>query len=165
MAHYQSDGLFHLLLLNIVELAPGEAVSHAQTPHAYLSGTALEIMANSDNVLRAGSIKTHDNELIHNLSVRPTQASRLIMSPIEKPFRLTYPIPVDDFCFDIVLSRAEQQIFYIRSAEVLFCIEGQILIETQQHSVSLEKGESAFITCDCRSYHISGVGKLARAYN
>ncbi|MYM58172.1 mannose-6-phosphate isomerase, class I [Vibrio sp. OCN044] len=169
MTHYQGDvGLFAPLLLNIVELAPGEAMFlHAQTPHAYLSGTALEIMANSDNVLRAGLTKKHidTKELINNLSVKPTQASRLIMSPIEKPFRLTYPIPVDDFCFDIVLSTAEQQVFYIRSAEVLFCIEGQILIETEQHSVRLEKGESAFITCDCHSYHISGVGKLARAYN
>ncbi|MBU2895365.1 mannose-6-phosphate isomerase, class I [Vibrio hepatarius] len=169
MTHYQNDmGLFAPLLLNIVELAPGEAMFlHAQTPHAYLSGTALEIMANSDNVLRAGLTTKHIDikELINNLSVKPTQASRLIMSPIEKPFRLTYPIPVDDFCFDIVLSTTEQQVFYIRSAEVLFCIEGQILIEAEQHSLRLEKGESAFVTCDCHSYYISGVGKLARAYN
>ncbi|MGL5249474.1 MAG: mannose-6-phosphate isomerase, class I, partial [Enterovibrio sp.] len=54
--HYPHDiGLFSPLLLNIVELEPGEAMYlSAQTPHAYVQGTALEIMANSDNVLRAG---------------------------------------------------------------------------------------------------------------
>jgi mannose-6-phosphate isomerase class I len=39
----------------VVKLNPGEAMFlFAETPHAYLQGVALEVMANSDNVLRAG---------------------------------------------------------------------------------------------------------------
>ena len=53
---YPDDsGLFSPLLLNVVKLNPGDAMFlFAETPHAYLQGVALEVMANSDNVLRAG---------------------------------------------------------------------------------------------------------------
>jgi len=53
---YPEDiGLFSPLFLHIVTLQPGEAMFlNAGTPHAYIQGTALELMANSDNVLRAG---------------------------------------------------------------------------------------------------------------
>ncbi|MEF1306498.1 mannose-6-phosphate isomerase, class I, partial [Vibrio owensii] len=53
---YPGDiGLFAPLMLNVITLQPGDAMFlDAETPHAYLKGTGLEIMANSDNVLRAG---------------------------------------------------------------------------------------------------------------
>ncbi len=54
---YPGDiGLFAPLMLNVLTLQPGEAMFlSACTPHAYIKGTGLEIMANSDNVLRAGT--------------------------------------------------------------------------------------------------------------
>ena len=58
---YPGDiGLFSPLMLNVLTLQPGEAMFlDACTPHAYIKGTALEIMANSDNVLRAGLTPKH----------------------------------------------------------------------------------------------------------
>lgn len=58
---YPNDiGLFAPLMLHVLTLQPGEAMFlDARTPHAYLKGTALEIMANSDNVLRAGLTPKH----------------------------------------------------------------------------------------------------------
>ncbi|HCG6383902.1 TPA: mannose-6-phosphate isomerase, class I, partial [Vibrio parahaemolyticus] len=58
---YPDDiGLFAPLMLNVLTLSPGEAMFlDARTPHAYLKGTGLEIMANSDNVLRAGLTSKH----------------------------------------------------------------------------------------------------------
>jgi len=48
------------LLLNRIVLAPGEAVYNpAGTLHAYLEGTAVELMASSDNVLRGGLTTKH----------------------------------------------------------------------------------------------------------
>jgi phosphomannomutase len=48
-------GLFFALLLNLVVLEPWQALFlEAGTPHAYLSGSGIEVMANSDNVLRCG---------------------------------------------------------------------------------------------------------------
>jgi phosphomannomutase len=53
-------GLLSVLLLNLVKLKPGEALYlPAGILHAYLEGTAMEIMANSDNVLRGGLTPKH----------------------------------------------------------------------------------------------------------
>ncbi|MEU8512835.1 mannose-6-phosphate isomerase, class I [Kitasatospora sp. NPDC048722] len=58
---YPGDpGLVAALLLNHVRLQPGQALFlDARVPHAYLHGTGVEIMANSDNVLRCGLTPKH----------------------------------------------------------------------------------------------------------
>src|SRR5690606_15252997 len=59
--HYPGDpGVIAAMLLNHVRLQPGEALFlGAGVPHAYLDGLAVEIMANSDNVLRCGLTPKH----------------------------------------------------------------------------------------------------------
>ncbi|HEX7505499.1 MAG TPA: mannose-6-phosphate isomerase, class I [Polyangia bacterium] len=53
-------GLFFFLLLNLIALEPGQGLFlSAGTPHAYLRGAGIEVMANSDNVLRAGLTEKH----------------------------------------------------------------------------------------------------------
>lgn len=53
-------GLFFFLLLNLVTLEPGQGLFlSAGTPHAYLRGAGVEVMGNSDNVLRAGLTEKH----------------------------------------------------------------------------------------------------------
>ena len=58
---YPGDpGITAALLLNHVELEPGQALYlGAGVPHAYLGGIGVEIMANSDNVLRCGLTPKH----------------------------------------------------------------------------------------------------------
>eukprot|EP01029_Cantina_marsupialis_P029968 TRINITY_DN78868_c0_g1_i1.p1 TRINITY_DN78868_c0_g1~~TRINITY_DN78868_c0_g1_i1.p1 ORF type:complete len:443 (+),score=88.66 TRINITY_DN78868_c0_g1_i1:62-1390(+) len=53
---YPSDlGVFAPYFFNVMSLKPGEAMFiPPSTPHAYLSGDCVEIMACSDNVIRAG---------------------------------------------------------------------------------------------------------------
>ncbi|ELX42185.1 mannose-6-phosphate isomerase, partial [Salmonella enterica subsp. enterica serovar Kentucky str. 29439] len=74
--YYPDDsGLFSPLLLNVVKLNPGEAMFlFAETPHAYLQGVALEVMANSDNVLRAGLTPKYIDipELVANVRFEPS---------------------------------------------------------------------------------------------
>lgn len=59
--HYPGDpGVIAAMLLNYVQLQPGEALFlGAGVPHAYLNGLGVEIMANSDNVLRCGLTPKH----------------------------------------------------------------------------------------------------------
>jgi len=59
--HYPADiGVFAPLYLNVVDLAPGEALYlRAGIMHAYVRGTGLELMASSDNVLRGGLTPKH----------------------------------------------------------------------------------------------------------
>ncbi|MDF2155163.1 mannose-6-phosphate isomerase, class I [Vibrio sp. CAU 1672] len=167
--HYPDDvGLFAPLMLNIIELAPGEAMFlHAEVPHAYIRGTALEIMANSDNVLRAGLTPKHIDipELIDNTSFVAMTPEKLILNPIVKENRLTFSVPVDDFSFDIVSVNNDESTQYLRSAEILFCIEGEVTICSNTQSVNVQAGESIFITNDTKCYHFHGRGILARAYN
>ena len=58
---YPGDvGVLAALLLNRLVLGPGEAVYLSPgSLHAYLRGTAVEILANSDNILRCGLTPKH----------------------------------------------------------------------------------------------------------
>ncbi|WP_112478451.1 mannose-6-phosphate isomerase, class I [Vibrio variabilis] len=167
--HFINDvGILSPLVLNTIELAPGEAMFlHAETPHAYVRGTALEIMANSDNVLRAGLTPKHIDvqELLDNTLFEPIEPENLKLNPALSDGRAHFPVPVDDFAFDILSVGQTQKVQHLRSAEILFCIDGEVVIETSETTVTLRAGESAFIPCSTFKYQYSGVGKLARAYN
>lgn len=167
--HYESDiGRLAPFILNTVELAPGEAMFlFAETPHAYVKGTALEIMANSDNVLRAGLTPKHIDiaELIDNLVFNPINQEDLKISPIIKGSKAQYPVPVDDFGFDILHAKLDKQVIYVRSAEILFCIDGNVTLESQEKIVELSPGESIFVPYYAQMYKYKGEGRLARAYN
>jgi mannose-6-phosphate isomerase len=84
---YPDDsGLFSPLLLNVVKLNPGEAMFlFAETPHAYLQGVALEVMANSDNVLRAGLTPKYIDipELVANVKFVAKPAGELLTQPVQ----------------------------------------------------------------------------------
>ncbi|MFA0492974.1 mannose-6-phosphate isomerase, class I [Vibrio sp. 10N.222.54.B11] len=167
--HYVDDiGLFSPLMLNTIELAPGEAMFlHAETPHAYIEGTGLEIMANSDNVLRAGLTPKFIDvpELIDNTCFETTDIEGIKLKPIKKEDKLSFPIPVDDFGFDILSVSEEISQQYLRSAEILFCIGGEVTISTKEHKLMLSSGESVFISNEAGMYEYQGQGILARAYN
>lgn len=58
--HPGDPGALVALLLHLVRLEPGEAIYlPPRQLHAYLSGVAMEVMAASDNVLRAGLTVKH----------------------------------------------------------------------------------------------------------
>ncbi|MFM2587527.1 mannose-6-phosphate isomerase, class I [Vibrio sp. TBV020] len=167
--HYPDDiGLFSPLMLNTIELAPGEAMFlHAETPHAYVKGTGLEIMANSDNVLRAGLTPKYIDvpELIDNTKFTPIEPTSIKMMPVLKEGKLSYPIPVDDFGFDILSASDDMKSIYLRSAEILFCVEGEAYIQSNGEQVKLTPGESVFVSNNSSVYQYQGNGILARAYN
>ncbi|EGR2422862.1 mannose-6-phosphate isomer [Vibrio cholerae] len=163
---YPSDvGLFSPLFLNVVELKPGEAMFlFAETPHAYLKGVGVEVMANSDNVLRAGLTPKYIDvpELLANTKFEPIKASDLRMQPSQDGNRSVYPIPVDDFKFDII---REGEIEIVSSSpEILLCIEGSVEICSSQSRVSLKAGESVIIPAATSSYSFSNYGTVARTY-
>ncbi|EJE4164342.1 mannose-6-phosphate isomerase, class I, partial [Vibrio parahaemolyticus] len=167
--YYADDiGLFSPLMLNTIELEPGEAMFlHAETPHAYVQGTGLEIMANSDNVLRSGLTTKYIDvpELIENTTFIPIDPAHIKLDPIHKNGKLSYPIPVDDFGFEVVPVANQNIIQFVRSPEILFCIEGKVTISNQQDQIYLKAGESAFVSTHSIKYLCKGSGTLARAFN
>ncbi|EMN3917749.1 TPA: mannose-6-phosphate isomerase [Citrobacter amalonaticus] len=166
---YPDDsGLFSPLLLNVVKLNPGEAMFlFAETPHAYLQGVALEVMANSDNVLRAGLTPKYIDipELVANVKFDAKPANQLLTTPVKNGAELDFPIPVDDFAFSLHALSAEETTIDQQSAAILFCVEGEAVLSKGEQSLVLKPGESAFISAEESPVSMSGVGRVARVYN
>ncbi|WP_337227710.1 mannose-6-phosphate isomerase, class I [Vibrio cholerae] len=167
--HYPDDiGLFAPLMLNVITLQPGEAMFlDAETPHAYLHGTGLEIMANSDNVLRAGlTPKYMDiNELVTctQFKHKPLEQLRLKSEVIEGCEQ--YPIPVADFKFAIIPPAAQQAIS-VRSAEIVLPLDSSMILRHANGEQCLvTKGQSVFIPAYAEQYTIECDGRVARAFS
>ena len=98
MAIAADPGVLVALLMNHTVLAEGDALFVAAgVPHCYLHGFAAEIMASSDNVLRAGLTSKRVNvpELLRVLDFVP--APLHILRPERDGDEETYPVPVGDF--------------------------------------------------------------------
>jgi len=166
---YPGDsGLFSPLLLNVIELQPGEAMFlYAETPHAYLKGVALEVMANSDNVLRAGLTPKYIDipELLANLQFVAKPANTLLTTPEQRGSELIFPIPVEDFAFSLHTLGAEPQTLAQESAAIIFCVEGQTVLQKGEQQVVLHPGESCYIPATDSPVSASGNGRIARVFN
>ncbi|MEW5559873.1 mannose-6-phosphate isomerase [Enterobacter asburiae] len=166
---YPDDsGLFSPLLLNVVKLKPGEAMFlFAETPHAYLQGVALEVMANSDNVLRAGLTPKYIDipELVANVKFTPKPAAELLTQPTKHGAELDFPIPVDDFAFSLHDLTTQGADVAQQSAAILFCLEGEAVLSKGEQQLVLKPGESAFVAANESPVRLSGVGRVARVYN
>ncbi|WP_200242274.1 mannose-6-phosphate isomerase, class I [Lamprobacter modestohalophilus] len=101
---HRDRGLFSLLLLNLIALHPGEALFlPAGELHAYLRGAAIELMANSNNVLRGGLTQKHIDvpALLNTLSVDPAPgAVRQIQPPAGPALPETWPTPATEFLLE-----------------------------------------------------------------
>lgn len=169
MRYYPDDGgLFSPLLLNVITLQPGEAMFlYAQTPHAYLHGVALEVMANSDNVLRAGLTPKYIDipELLANVRFLSKPANQLLMQPVQRGSEWSFPIPVDDFAFSLHALSEQPQALVQESAAIIFCVEGEAVLTGGERRLQLRPGESCFIRADEAPVTAHGQGRIARVYN
>ena len=166
---YPDDsGLFSPLLLNVVKLNPGEAMFlFAETPHAYLQGVALEVMANSDNVLRAGLTPKYIDipELVANVKFVAKPAAELLTQPLKNGAELDFPIPVEDFAFSLHDLNQTETTIAQESAAILFCVEGEATLRKGEQRLVLQPGESAFVAANESPVSVSGTGRLARVFN
>ena len=141
-------GIFSIYFFNIVNLKPGEAVFQgAGLPHAYLEGQNIELMANSDNVLRGGLTPKYIDvvELIkHTLfeGIIPNVMKGNEIRIGEK----NYPCPVPDFAISKI--ELNSTMTYSNSAEgmeLLLVTEGGAVIN---NSIVIKKGEAVCIFPD-----------------
>ncbi|ALM72118.1 mannose-6-phosphate isomerase, class I [Vibrio vulnificus] len=166
---YPSDiGLFAPFMLNVLTLKPGQAMYlDARTPHAYLKGAGLEIMANSDNVLRAGLTPKHIDvdELAKCTLFEEKPVESLLCQPETDGDYHHYPVSVPDFNFDCFM-QADDTVVQLRSAEILFAIDCDATLSHKSgEKITITKGESVFIPAYAQEYTLSSKGRVARAYN
>ncbi|EJB8350471.1 mannose-6-phosphate isomerase, class I [Vibrio cholerae] len=166
---YPNDiGLFAPLMLNVITLQPGEAMFlDAETPHAYLHGTGLEIMANSDNVLRAGLTPKYMDidELVACTQFKHKPLEQLSLKPEVIEGCEQYPIPVADFKFAIIPPTTQQTIG-VKSAEVVLPLDSSMILRHANGEQCLvRKGQSVFIPAYAEQYTIECNGRVARAFS
>ncbi len=137
-------GIFSIYILNIVQVAKYEGVFQgAGLLHAYLEGQNIELMANSDNVLRGGLTTKHVdvNELIDHVKFEPTYP-HVLKGNVLNDFETNYPCPVADFGLSkIVLNKGETYTINAVSLEMLLCMEGQVALD----SFVIAAGEVAMV--------------------
>ncbi|MGC9361571.1 MAG: hypothetical protein ACP5F3_01455, partial [Candidatus Syntrophosphaera sp.] len=158
--HPEDTGLLAPLYLNVFDLEPGEALFlDAGVMHSYLEGAGIEIMANSDNVLRGGLTSKHiDLEELMNildfspfrggilrpavenraLSVYHTKAGEFVLKRLELDKEFPYPLATDGLPL------------------ILFSENGPLEMNWNGQSKTLPRGESAFITADTGTVLLEG---------
>lgn len=158
-ALYPRDvGIVGALLLNLVTLAPGEALYlDAGNLHAYLEGTGVELMANSDNVLRGGLTPKHVDvpELLSVLDFAEGPAK--VLRPSGEA-EAVYSTPAPDFRLSRV-SVERTVTLPARGAQVLLVVEGEVKVK----GTALKQGQSVFIGADEGAIALSGRGTVFRA--
>ncbi|MFF1646450.1 mannose-6-phosphate isomerase, class I [Streptomyces sp. NPDC058240] len=161
--HFPGDpGVIAAMLLNYVELQPGEALFlGAGVPHAYLDGLGVEIMANSDNVLRCGLTPKHIDvpELLRIVRFEATEPG--VLRPEASPSgEELYETPVDEFRlsrFD--LSPGADPVDLTRDTpQILLCTGGA----PKAGELDLAPGVSVFVPSG-EKVEVSGTGTLFRA--
>jgi mannose-6-phosphate isomerase len=157
------------LLLHHVRLAPGEALHlRAGDLHGYLAGIALELMASSDDVLRAGLTEKHvdPEELLAALNVEASAPPRIAAAEGE-PGEEVYAAPTEWFRLGLLRASpaAPLRLEVRRGAEVLLCLEGagELRSADAPEPVPFRRGEALFVSGETPRYEIRGEARLARA--
>ncbi|WP_035848609.1 mannose-6-phosphate isomerase, class I [Kitasatospora azatica] len=167
--HFPGDpGVLAALLLNVVRLQPGEALYlGAGVPHAYLHGTGVEIMANSDNVLRCGLTPKHVDvpELLKVVIFEAGDPGVLRPVASEDGEEL-FPVPIDEFRLSRFTLTADgpQRTVDGRTAQILLCTEGAVLLtDAAGGRLELTRGQSAYLPATGTDTLLTGTGVLFRA--
>lgn len=135
------------LYLNLIELKPYEAIFlPTGIVHAYLKGAGIEIMACSDNVLRAGLSPKHIDpaELLQTISLEP-YAPQLITAPPIKNQMVGYLAPVKDFLLARILLEGEMELPAIAGPRILLCLSGEAKVIHKQQELILHSAQSIII--------------------
>jgi mannose-6-phosphate isomerase len=140
-------GIFSIYILNIIHLPKYHGIFQgAGLLHAYLEGQNIELMANSDNVLRGGLTPKHVDihELIDHVKFEPTFPKPLEGISINSN-ETNYPCPIPDFGLTkITLNSGESYTITTHSMEILLVTEGALLLD----QLSLKAGDSAVMEAE-----------------
>jgi mannose-6-phosphate isomerase len=157
------------LFLNVVQLNPGQALYQpAGVLHAYVGGLGIELMANSDNVLRGGLTVKHIDvpELMRVLSFRHQKADILEGIPLPGGGR-RYDVPIDEFQLFLFSLKGEVKRGLRTSLDIGICTEGEVFLKKFHGSgepvLHLVKGESFFVPYSFGEYVLEGRGTVAIA--
>ncbi|MEU7075842.1 mannose-6-phosphate isomerase, class I [Streptomyces narbonensis] len=161
--HFPGDpGVIAAMLLNHVRLQPGEALYlGAGVPHAYFDGMGVEIMANSDNVLRCGLTPKHVDVAELLRVVRFESNDPAVLRPEASPIgEEVYDAPIDEFRLSrfVRAAGAAPTDVTAPTPQILLSVAGR----PKAGEVTLAPGESVFVPAGEKT-ELSGTGTVFRA--
>jgi mannose-6-phosphate isomerase len=137
-------GVFSIYLFNLVHLKEGEGIFQGSgMPHAYLEGQNVEIMANSDNVLRAGLTDKHIDvpELLKHVKFEATIPN--ILNPGSK--HKIFSSPAEEFELqEYSLEQDEVENIETRTGEIFLLMNGFLEIASNA-KMEMKEGDSIFV--------------------
>ncbi len=179
--HGIDRGIAAPLYLNILTLKEGEALFQpAGVLHAYVEGMGVELMANSDNVLRGGLTKKHVDvdELLSILSFAPRPPDVLAPSSVAEGIE-EYPAPIEEFLLRRLTAYREKplRVNMRSSIEIGICVKGSCRLvpeaapgadggaagrpeEESFPSLELKRGESFIVPLAAGDYRIEGKARI-----
>jgi mannose-6-phosphate isomerase len=153
---YPGDaGVLAALLLNRISLKPGEGIYlPAGNLHSYLRGMAMEVMANSDNVLRGGLTPKHVDvpELLRVLDFAPVPDARVRTD--RHGIETVFQTPVPEFAASVLTLDGERLGHEIDTPcahdgpQILVCMQGSAVVRAKSGEVLLDRGAAAWVAAD-----------------
>lgn len=169
--YYPGDiGVIISLTLNRLTLQPGEAAYlGAGIIHAHLKGMCLEIMASSDNVLRAGltSKPVNPEGLVKCLEKGMSRLARVTPEPFGFSTEVFNP-DVEEFALAVGQSSSaepEGMLLPPGTQRIIVCTGGEVeLVNAAGDQIKLGRGQSVFAGSDDGKIRVFGTGEVAQAY-
>ena len=162
---YPGDvGVFSPIILNLICLEPGQAMFlPAGTLHAYLEGVGIELMANSDNVLRGGLTPKHVDvkELLNVLNFEECDTNILDARRIN-PCEHRYDSFAEEFALSVINVKTGTDDYISdndkKSIEILLCTNGDAVVAdfAENKGIHIKKGRSILIPAAVKKYRIRG---------
>lgn len=156
-------GLLSFFFFNFIELHEGQGVfTGAGVPHAYIHGSIVECMANSDNVVRAGltSKFTDVDTLLRVLHY--DFASVKVMQPEPASIKSYYNPQIEEFALVRISTSGNYNETFVSEDKprLLLLIEGKIEVIYDEQKVSYSRGDTVFFPAVLTSFTIASQGPL-----
>ena len=153
-------GIFSIYFFNLVHLKRGEGIfQDAGVPHAYLEGKNVELMANSDNVLRGGLTSKHIDvkELLKHVKCEPTQVNILRGKKINDIERI-YETPAPDFQISMFDMKAGETASFIPvTTEIVLLTDGIVELSNEDQQLELKHGEPSAVAFPGKAVDLTAV--------
>jgi mannose-6-phosphate isomerase len=159
---YPADpGVLVTLLLNHVVLSPGEAMFlDAGVIHAYTSGFGVEIMASSDNVVRAGLTPKHVDvaELLDIADFRPVPPPTVAPASAGSA-AVCFEPPVTDFSLHVLAAPSDA--LPHAGPRMVLALDGDMTLTSVDDELAIRRGDAVFVPDRTGPVRLSGAGRVA----
>ena len=162
-------GVLSPAILNLVCLKPGQALYlPAGQLHAYLEGVGIELMANSDNVLRGGLTPKHVDvaELMKVLNFAATDLNILSPVPVSSTEKV-YRTSADEFELSVIDMDNNRPHINCKSdsVQILLCTEGKAVVSrvADPGNIGIRKGACLLIKAVAGAFQVKGEATLYKA--